>query len=101
MSSGFHERHFAGPGGIRELWLIALPMVISTGLDTAMMFIDRMFLARLDSVHMAACMAGGITAFTCTTFFIGLIGYATALVAHQFGAGQKAGCARTVDQHSC
>ncbi|MEI8079811.1 MAG: MATE family efflux transporter [bacterium] len=92
------QRQFAGPGGITELWRIALPMVISTALDTAMMFIDRCFLARLDPLHMAACMTGGITAFACTTFFIGLIGYATALVAHQYGAGQKAGCPRTITQ---
>jgi MATE family multidrug resistance protein len=98
MNTAFHKRHFAGPGGIADLWVIAFPMVVSTALDTAMMFINRVFLAQVDTTHMAACMAGGITTFTATTFFVGLIGYVTALAAHQYGAGQKPLCAVSATQ---
>ena len=98
MNTAFHKRHFAGRGGIADLWVIAFPMVISTALDTAMMFINRVFLAQVDTTHMAACMAGGITTFTATTFFVGLIGYVTALAANQYGAEQKSACAVSTTQ---
>lgn len=94
----FRERHLAGPGGIAELWRIALPMVFSSAFDTAMMFIDRLFLARVDPLQMAACMSGGLTCFATMTFPIGIIGYVTALAAHQYGAERKTECARVTTQ---
>lgn len=80
------------PGGIRELMYIALPMVVSSAFDTAMMFIDRLFLAKLSPMHMSAAFGGGITAFTFLTFFFGVLGYSNALVAQFLGAGRKDRC---------
>ena len=86
------------PGGLREMLAVALPMVASQACETAMMFVDRLFLSRLGTAEMSASMAGGLTAFMMMTFFIGLIGYATALVAQYLGAGRKASCARVTTQ---
>ena len=86
------------PGGLREMLAIALPMVVSHACETAMIFIDRLFLSRLGTVPMSAAMAGGLTSFMMMTFFIGLIGYATALVAQYLGAGRKQNCARVATQ---
>jgi MATE family multidrug resistance protein len=86
------------PGGIRELLAIALPMVVSHACDTVMVFTDRLFLSRLGSVHMNASMAGGLTCFMTMTFFIGLTGYTTALVAQHLGARQKSQCAKATAQ---
>ena len=86
------------PGGIRELLAIALPMVVSHACDTVMVFTDRLYLSRLGPVHMNASMAGGLTCFMATTFFIGLTGYTTALVAQNLGAGQKNQCAKATAQ---
>ncbi len=77
---------------------IALPMVVSNGCETAMVFVDRLFLSRLGTLPMSASMAGGLASFMMMTFFIGLIGYATALVAQYLGAGRKENCARVVTQ---
>ncbi|MFH1767662.1 MAG: MATE family efflux transporter [Candidatus Omnitrophota bacterium] len=79
-------------GGIKEMLTIALPMVVSHACYTIMIFTDRLFLSRLGSEEMNAAMGGGLTSFMMMTFFIGLIGYSTAVTAQYFGAGQKRQC---------
>lgn len=77
---------------------VALPMVVSFGCETAMIFTDRLFLAQLGSQTMSAAMAGGLSVFVLMSFFFGLISYTTALVAQYFGAGEKDHCARALSQ---
>jgi MATE family multidrug resistance protein len=85
-------------GGVRELLAIALPMVISHACDTAMTFTDRLFLSRLGPEQMNAALAGGLTCYMLSTFFLGLTGYTTALVAQYLGAGRGDKCAAAVTQ---
>ena len=75
--------------GIAEVMSVALPMVVSQACDTVMIFTDRIFLSKLSPEAMNASMGGGLTSFMLMAFFVGLIGYATALVAQYLGAGQK------------
>lgn len=86
------------PGSVAELLAIAFPMVVSSACETLMMFVDRLFLSRLGSEYMSAAMGGGMTCFMFMTFFIGLTGYASPLVAQHLGAGQKARCPVAVGQ---
>jgi len=86
------------PGGIREMLAIALPMIISYAADTVMTFTDRMFLSRLGPEIMNAAMGGGLTSFMMMTFFMGLIGYSTALVAQYLGANRKNTCPTVTTQ---
>lgn len=86
------------PGSIGEMIDVALPMVVSFGCDTAMIFTDRLFLAKLGSQSMSAAMTGGLSVFMLMSFFLGLIGYTTALVAQYLGAGKKEGCSRSLSQ---
>ncbi|MBN1307530.1 MAG: MATE family efflux transporter [Chitinispirillaceae bacterium] len=81
-----------GPGGAAELIAIAAPLVVSYACETVMMFTDRLFMSRVSGAHMAATMGGGLTSFTFTTFFMGILGYATAMVAQNLGAKRKAVC---------
>ncbi len=85
-------------GGMRELLAIALPMVVSHACDTVMTFTDRLFLSRLGPEQMNASMAGGLTTFMMMTFFLGLTGYSTALVAQYLGSGRKDRCATATTQ---
>lgn len=88
----FFKTYFSGykkSGGIKELMVLALPMIISTACDGAMTFTDRLFLARVGSEQMNASMGGYIALQTIMFFFVGLIGYSTALVAQYFGANEK------------
>lgn len=77
---------------------IALPMVVSQACDTIMIFTDRLFLARLSPELMSAAMGGGLAAFTTMTFFLGVIGYSTALVAQYLGSGMKDRCSLVLTQ---
>lgn len=86
------------PGSIAEMVAVAFPMVVSFACDTVMIFTDRLFLAKLGSQSMSASMAGGLSVFMLMAFFLGLIGYTTALVAQYLGAGKKNGCARSLAQ---
>ncbi|MHC4660136.1 MAG: MATE family efflux transporter [Planctomycetota bacterium] len=86
------------PGGVLELLTIALPMVVSHACETTMMFVDRLFLSRLGPGTMGASWGGGLSAFMFTTFFMGIIGYANALVAQHLGAKQKDRCAVVASQ---
>ena len=86
------------PGGIAEMLAIALPMIISYAADTVMTFTDRMFLSRLGPEIMNAAMGGGLTSFMMSTFFLGLIGYSTALVAQYLGANRKNSCPTVTTQ---
>jgi len=80
-------------GGVRQMIAIALPMVVSSSCDTLMVFTDRLFLSKLSPEFMNAAMGGGLTAFMMISFFLGLTGYTTALVAQYFGARRKKQCA--------
>ncbi|HPN85176.1 MAG TPA: MATE family efflux transporter [Victivallales bacterium] len=90
--------HLEGEGGISELWKIALPMVLSSSFETCVMFIDRLMLSKVSSVQMAAMLGGGLTCFTMMTFFMGMIGYSSAMIAHLFGANRKQECSKMVTQ---
>lgn len=97
----FIKRYFSGYyklGGIKELLILALPMIISTACDGVMTFTDRLFLARVDSEQMNAALAGGVTLQMLQFFFIGLTGYSTALVAQYFGAKQKGNASKAAFQ---
>jgi len=85
-------------GGIREMMLIAFPMIVSQSCETTMVFTDRLFLSKLGSVYMTAAMMGGLTVFVLMTFFIGLTGYTNAMVAQYFGSKQYGKCSQVTAQ---
>ena len=83
---------------MRELILIAYPMIVSQGAFALMTFTDRLFMSLLSPVHLAASLGGGVAAFFCQALFIGILSYSNALVAHAFGANKYAQCSRTLTQ---
>ncbi|NLF94150.1 MAG: MATE family efflux transporter [Oligosphaeraceae bacterium] len=98
MFRKFLHRHWSGPGGIGALLPIAMPMIVSNIFDTAMMFVDRLYLSYVGKEHIAACMNGGLTAWSCTIFFVGVISYVSAMVARSHGAGHHKECPVIVGQ---
>ncbi len=83
---------------LKELLYIAIPMVISQVSDTVMLFFDRLMLSRLGELHLAAAMSGGLSQFTLTSFFVGMVGYVNAMTAQYFGARRTDQCAPVVYQ---
>lgn len=83
---------------LRELARLAFPMVVSQGAHAVMLFTDRLFMSRIDAVHMSASLGGGIAAFFGIALFSGLLAYGNALVAQYYGAGQLSKCPRVLSQ---
>ncbi|MDA3901403.1 MAG: MATE family efflux transporter [Spirochaetes bacterium] len=91
------ENHIPEPT-LRLLLKVALPMIISQASETIMMFADRLFLAQLGKNYISAAMSGGLTAFTFSSLFIGVISYVNALVGQFYGANKKTQCLQSTTQ---
>jgi MATE family multidrug resistance protein len=83
---------------LRELMIIALPMVVSQGTFAVMIFTDRYFMSQIDPMHMAAALGGGVATFFSFCFFSGLFSYANAMAAQYLGAGELGKCSKVVTQ---
>jgi len=84
---------FRKNGDIRDVLIIALPMLLSMSFDTLMTFVDRLFLSKLGPAEMNASLGAGGMQLVLITFFTGALSYTTAMVAQRFGAGKKHECA--------
>ena len=83
---------------LSQIFSIALPIILSNGSLTIMHVTDRLFLSKVGPVELAASMSGGLTSHVLISFFAGLIGYASALVAQYYGANQLQNCTRSIIQ---
>ncbi|MBN2440307.1 MAG: MATE family efflux transporter [Spirochaetales bacterium] len=86
------------PVSFKTIFIIALPMVVSQGTETVMMFTDRFFLSLLGKQFITASMSGGLSSFVFSSFFLGVIGYVNALVAQYYGAKQFKNCFKATAQ---
>lgn len=86
------------PGGMAEMLALAFPLILSMASFTVMQFVDRVFLARFSPESIQAALPAGILAFTMSSFFHALAGYAGTFVAQYHGAGSKSGCGRSAAQ---
>lgn len=82
----------------KELFVLALPIVISQGAYAFMIFTDRYFMAQISAQHISASMSGGVTSFVTLSLFLGIISYANAMVAQFSGAERYHKCSRVVTQ---
>lgn len=89
---------WARPNGCRALLVISMPLVVSMGAHTAMLFTDRLFLSRYSVDSIAAATPAGLLAFMFTCFFMGIVGFANTLIAQSVGAGMKEQVARSLWQ---
>ena len=74
--------------GGRDVLNIALPLVISTGSLSLMLFVDRMLLLWHSSAEMAAAMPAGMTYWTMTCFPLGVASFVNTFVAQYDGSQQ-------------
>jgi len=66
--------------------MIAIPLILSTGMWSVQQFIDRIFLTWYSAESIAAAMPAGILNFTLLSFFLGTAGYVSTFIAQYFGA---------------
>ena len=76
-------------GGYREVLSIAVPLILSTGAWSVLLFVDRMFLAWYSSDAIAAAMPAGMASFAMLCLFIGTAAYVNTFVAQYYGAREE------------
>lgn len=74
------------PCGGKEVFIIALPMIISTSFTSLMHFIDRVFLTWSSTAAMNASMHAGLAQWVSICFAVGVVSYVNAFVAQYTGA---------------
>lgn len=77
-----------GPGGVGEVFRVAVPLMISTGCLSAVLFADRTLLLWLDGASMSAAMAAGNLFWALICLPIGIASMTGAFVAQYVGGGQ-------------
>ncbi|HDZ90741.1 MAG: MATE family efflux transporter [Deltaproteobacteria bacterium] len=75
-----------GEGGYREFFVIAVPLILSTGAWSVQHFVDRMFLSWYSAEAIAASLPAGILNFCVMSLFIGTASYVSTFVAQYYGA---------------
>jgi len=86
------------PGGYREMWRIAAPLILSMGAYTIMLFCDRIFLSRYSSVSIQAALPAGALAHTLTCLFQAIASYSGTFTAHYYGAKKYDQCVHSTVQ---
>ncbi len=89
------------PGGFRELLVIALPLMMSAGMQSIMHVIDRIYLTWYSSDALAASLPAGILYWSCLSFPFGVGSYINTFVAQYDGAKQPERVLASVWQGVC
>ncbi len=74
------------PCGVREVFWIALPLMISASSWTVMHFVDRMFLLWHSNSELAASLPAAMVSFVTVCFFLGVAFYTNTFVSQYYGA---------------
>jgi len=85
----FFKIRWLEKGGIKELLLVSIPLILSASTTTVQHFIDRLFLSWYAPEALASSMTVGLFQFTLLSLFIGTAGYTSTLVAQYYGASKN------------
>ena len=83
------KKRWSDESGYREVLTIAIPLILSTGAWSVLLFFDRMFLSWYSEDSIAAAMPAGMTSFAMLSLFIGTAAYVNTFVAQYFGADEE------------
>ena len=98
LNKFYSPKKFKKNGDVKDVLVVALPMLLSMSFDTIITFIDRLFLSKLGPAEMNAALGAGAVQLALTMFFTGAISYTTAMVAQRLGAKKTSDCARVFMQ---
>lgn len=82
------QPRWGGAGGLRELALIAAPLILTQAVHALNLFLDRLFLANYGANDFAACVQGGVAWWALVTIPFGVVAYANTFVAQYTGANE-------------
>ncbi len=98
MSWNHVKKHWQEPNGYAAVLRMGIPLVISMGATTLMLFTDRVFLGRYSVDAIAAAGPAGAMAFVFLAFFGGIGSYASTFIAQYSGARRPRQIGRTLWQ---
>ena len=73
---------------IAEVWRVAMPLMVSTGMFSLVLFADRTLLLKYDGASMSAAMAGGNLFWVLVCLPMGIASMTGAIVSQYIGAGK-------------
>lgn len=85
--AGRGRRLWRQPNGYQAVLRISLPLLISMGAHTVMLFTDRVFLGKYSLDAIAAVTPAGLLALLGMCFFTGVVDYTNTFIAQYSGAG--------------
>lgn len=87
-----------GPSGVREVFRVAFPLIISSFSWTVMTFVDRMMLRWVNGDSMSAAFQANLVWFTLLSLPLGICAYANTFVSQYHGDGQNQQIGRVIWQ---
>mgnify|MGYP001159517051 FL=1 len=81
------RKNWSRENGYRQVLVIALPLILTTGTWSIQQFVDRMFLSWYSTETLAAASPVGILSLTIISIFLGTAAYTNTFVAQYTGAG--------------
>jgi multidrug resistance protein, MATE family len=82
----------------RQILSFSFPVILSQGLQTAVILMDRYILSFKNPLFTTAATTAGFTALSLNMFFIFFISFSTALVARSYGNNDSTSSLRTLGQ---
>ena len=82
------QRFWEGPGGGREVLVIAYPLILGQLSFTLQTFVDRLFLTWYSQEAVAGAVTSLFTVWVLISLFLGTGEYLTAFIAQYYGAGR-------------
>ena len=86
------QDNHASRGGMREVAVLAAPLVLTQIMVTAMGVVDSVIVGRLGAAQLGAVGLGGMWVWTLTCFFVGTSTGVQTFVAQHHGAGRADEC---------
>jgi|TARA_B110000467_G_scaffold163069_1_gene188049 MATE family multidrug resistance protein len=85
---GWIQKRWNEDAGYRQLLVVAIPLILSMGSFSVLIFVDRVFLAHYSADALAAAQPAGMLNFSILCFFLGVSLYTSTFVAQYMGAKQ-------------
>ena len=82
----------AAPGGVREVLVLAFPVILTQISMTAMGIVDSAMVGSLGATELGAVGFGGIWLWTFVSFFVGTMSAVQTFVSQREGAGASSEC---------
>jgi MATE family multidrug resistance protein len=82
----FPRRTWSGPAGLRTIFIVAFPLIVTNVTHSLNLFFDRLFLSQYSKEAFAATLQAGAIHWTLMSLFFGTVTYAGTFIAQYTGA---------------